>query len=504
MEQTQLVELIKVLSPKERAKLLQFDEISVNSLEKIGKNVKALLAVCLLHPWEDPTKILDKKTLFETVFPDRPFAESRLEKTMVEAHKLVRAFVASQHYFREKNAFQQTMDYAEFIRRRGLQARYQIALGKLRKMQEETPQQHFFYFHNQYELEYAVHNEESLLNQMKGELNIGNTLDALDMHHSLNSLALLNVYLLQKKAANLPFSAPMQERIEHTQVPERFLNNSPVIKINHIIFNLLKKQTYTNLDLQWLFDALIAHEKQIDVETLNGFYAYLRNICNLALSQDPDNEDIIKTLFELYQDNLERGFLHYEGKLIPSRYLGISEFAIKAKATYWALDFIEKYKHEIIGENETQDFYRLNMAHHLFAVGKFEACLDYIPATSPLLDYLMNSKRLEIKAYYELGSDLLDFKMDAFKMFLSRTSQKIFSEAIRKNNQDFLNMVFQLRGSIPGDQARAQRIIARVAKNKSISDRIWLLQKANDLLIPHHNFKNLPPPAHPTDSAEIK
>ncbi len=485
MEQTQLVELIKTLSTKEKAKLLQFDEIAVGSLEKIGKNVRALLTACLLHPWESSDEVMDKKELFAAVFPDRVYLESRLEKTMVEAHKIVRDFVASLHYFREENAFQQTLDYAESIRRRGLNARYQIALGKLRKMQEDTSQQHILYFHNQYQLEYAVHNEQSMNNQLKGELNIGNTLDALDMHHSLNSLALLNVYLLQQKVANLPFSEPMQERIEHTRVPERFLTNSPAIKINYIIFNLLKKQTYSNQDLQCLLDALIAHEIQIDTEALSGFYTYLRNICNLALSQDPDNEDIIKTLFELYQDNLDRGFLHYEGKLIPSRYLGISEFAIKANAPYWALNFIEKYKNEIAGENETHDIYRLNMAHHLFATSKFEECLDFIPATSPFLDYLINGKRLEIKAYYELGSDLLDFKMDAFKMFLSRTSQKIFSETIRKNNQDFLNFVFQLRGSIPGDKVRAKRIIDKITKNRTVSDRIWLLNKANNLFSPH-------------------
>jgi len=482
MEQTQLVELIKTLSPQEKSKLLQFDEISIISQGKVAKRVKELLSVCLLHPWENAGEVLDKKVLFATIFPNREYLESRLEKTMVEAHKIVKAFVTCLHYFREENAFQQAFDYAEFIRRRGLNARYQIALTRLRKMQEELPRHHFFYFHDQYQLEYAVHNEESLNNQLKGDLNINKTLDALDMHHSLNSLALLNVYLLQQKVANLPFSEPMLERIEHTRVPDRFLLASPAIKINYIIFNLLKKDTYVDQDLQCLFDVLIVHEKEIDTETLSGFYTYLRNICNLALSQNPENKDIVKILFELYQDNLERGYLHYEGKLIPSRYLGISEFAIKAKAPYWALDFIEKYKHEISGENETQDIYRLNMAHHLFAVGKVEECLDFIPSTSPFVDYLMNGKRLEIKAYYELNSDLLDFKMDAFKMFLSRTSQKIFSEAIRNNNQDFLNLVFQLRGSISGDKTRAMRIIKKITENKRVSDRIWLLKKAHELL----------------------
>ncbi len=43
------------------------------------------------------------------------------------------------------------------------------------------------------------------------------------------------------------------------------------------------------------------------------------------------------------------------------------------------------------------------------------------------MNYLFFGKRLELKALYELRSDLLDFKLDAFKMFLSRTSPKLLS-----------------------------------------------------------------------------
>lgn len=146
-------------------------------------------------------------------------------------------------------------------------------------------------------------------------------------------------------------------------------------------------------------------------------------------------------LHELYKDNLVRGYLHYEGKLHPSRYIAVSSHAIRVKDFDWALEFIEKYKNELIGENETRDIYRMNLANYLFAVGRFDECLDNIPSSSPFLDYMLKGKRLELKALYELRSDLLSYKLDAFKMFLSRTSQKLLSEQQRRIHGDFANFL---------------------------------------------------------------
>ena len=67
--------------------------------------------------------------------------------------------------------------------------------------------------------------------------------------------------------------------------------------------------------------------------------------------------------------------------------------SIKIKQFEWALEFIEQNTHIIYGENVTQDFFRFNMANYLFGVGRFDECLDYIPATSPFMDYFLFGKR---------------------------------------------------------------------------------------------------------------
>jgi hypothetical protein len=173
--------------------------------------------------------------------------------------------------------------------------------------------------------------------------------------------------------------------------------------------------------------------------------------------------------------------MHYEGKINRSKYWIVSHTSMKVADFAWAFEFIEKYKYEIRDENETQDIYRLNIANYMFRTGRFLECLDNIPPTSPFVDYLLHGKRLELKTLYELNSELLSYKLDAFKMFLSRTSQKLLSESQRQIHTDFANLVHQLVNSRPGDQKRSELLQKRIQEKKQSAEWRWLLEKAKAL-----------------------
>ena len=251
--------------------------------------------------------------------------------------------------------------------------------------------------------------------------------------------------------------------------------------VNFEIFKLLKKKYPEPSDVQFLFDLLLLHENDLDFKLLRDFYAYLRNFCVLTVWADYEQVEMEIVLHELHKDNLKRGIMHYEGKLNRSKYCIVSHTAMKVNDFSWAYEFIEKYKNEIRDENETKDLYRLNLANYLFRIGRFSDCLDNIPPTSPFVDYLLHGKRLELKALYELQSELLPYKLDAFKMFLSRTSQKLLSKGQRQIHLDFANLLHQLVYSLPGDPKRSQLLIKRVQEKKQSAEWRWLLEKAKAL-----------------------
>jgi hypothetical protein len=481
MKDSQLIELIQRLKQPEKAQILQFAAISLFNDGRMRAQVIPLLEVCLEDSWHSRTQNLDKKTVFALVFPDQKFVEGKLEKVMVEAHRVVKTFLLVQNYLREDNGFGQTFDFAQIARMRGLEDRHQKTLLRLQKIQEEFPWKNATYFYHQFLLEKSIHDQETLRNHVKGDLNIPKMFQALDIFFNINHLAMLNYYLLQRKVTNLPIHDLILSLTEVKPIPEVYLAKSPILRINFEIFKLLKKEYPEFSDISNLFNMLRQHEAHLDEDSLREFYTYLRNVCILVLSTNFGQTDVDLLLLELYKDNLQRGYLHYEGKLIASRYWAVSSNATRVKDFDWALEFIEAYKHDLIGENETQDIYRLNLANYLFAVGRFSECLDNIPDTSPYVDYLLLGKRLELKTLYELNSELLPYKLDAFKMFLSRTSQKLLSESQRKNNSDFANLLTQITNSPPGSPKRAELMVKRVQENKQAAEWRWLLEKAKAL-----------------------
>jgi hypothetical protein len=481
MEQSQLIELIQTLNQAEKDLICQFATLPFFNQGKMKAFVPGLLNICLSHPWHEPEIFPDKKTVFYSIFPDQEFVEGKLEKTMAEAHKVVKTVLLVQQYLVEDNNFQLGFDFAKIVHSKGLESRYQLLLGRLQKSQAEVLCKNEAYFDQQVKLENALHESECYHNQIKGDLNIPNLVQALEINYHLKRFAILNRYLIQQKMARIEVPPLLLKQIEESTIPLGYLEESPVLKANYSVFHLLQKATPEPEDIRSLFNFLKLHEKNLDHENLQEFYSYLRNLCILILSSDLEQTEIEHTLHELYKDNLDRGYLHYEGKLHSSRYWAVSSNALRVKNYKWALEFIEKYKHELIGENESQDIYRLNMANYLFHLSRFSECLDCIPATSPFVDYLLAGKRLELKAYYELKSDLFSFKLEAFKVFLSRTSPKFLSDVQKQIHQEFANLLLQLHLSLPGDEKRAEKVISRVQERKQAGEWRWLLEKAKAL-----------------------
>jgi len=440
-----------------------------------------LLKACLQHSWDDPEQRLEKKTLFATIFPGQDYVEGKLEKVMVEANKVVKIFLLTQRYLREENEFNQLIDFSEEVKARGLHSLHQQNFAKLQKIQDESAPNSLKYHQRQFVLEYAKYEAETVQNQAKGDLNIPQALQALEINYYLNRLILLNQFLLQQKIAHLEVPENVSRLLEGNEVPKEYLEQSISLKINQEVSNLLKKKSPEAADVQSLFDVLLAQENNLDPGSLADFYAFLRNLCVLSIAADYEKLEMAYLLHDLYQDNLRRGYLHSEGKISRSKYMGVANNALLIGKFDWALAFIEQYKHELQDENETQDIYRLNLANYYFKVGRFADCLDTIPDTSPYLLYFLQGKRLELKSLYELDSELLPYKLDAFKMFLSRTSQKLLSDSQRQIHSEFANLLHQIISSNPGDPKRSELLTKRIQERKQAAEWRWLLEKAKAL-----------------------
>ncbi|MDX1911540.1 MAG: hypothetical protein SFV22_08655, partial [Saprospiraceae bacterium] len=280
MHQSQLMELIQAMSPDEQSEMLDFTQLPFFNSGRMRKQVRPMLQLCLDYLKNNNPVAVEKEDWYRQIFDNQQFVEGKLEKVMVEAHKFIRSYLLVRHYFREENEFYQTYDFSEILRTRGLDARHQYTLSKLQRLQADTVQRDAAYFYQQFLLEKAIHDRESVHNQAKGDLNIPNLLSALDIHAQINRLSHLNFFLLQQKATNLQASDYIQSLIQQSvSYAEPILNESPSLRIHHKIHQLLSHSQPTPDEIQSLFELLKKYESQIIPAELREFYTYLRSLC---------------------------------------------------------------------------------------------------------------------------------------------------------------------------------------------------------------------------------
>ena len=232
-------------------------------------------------------------------------------------------------------------------------------------------------------------------------------------------------------------------------------------------------------DFYDILELLQMHEGALTFQTLAQYYSFLRGACSLLINNG--KLEFIPVLHEIHQNNLLKGYFFTNHKMAPSAYINLIMVAIRAKDVNWAIDFAEQYKKKVIGDEADQFFYRFGMAQCMFSDKKFDQALKFLPDTPSSSHFHHMVRRLEIKLYYELQSDLLSYKIDAFRKFIVRTAPKTISANLRELDLNFLNILTQITQSPAKDKNRSEKLIKRIESKKLLADRAWLIEKAREL-----------------------
>lgn len=441
-----------------------------------GKNAKDILRLYQLileaSP-EFPDEAVEKNKIYQRLFSGQAVVQGKLEKVMAELNGLLRTFSLTRMYFAEEKQDQQTLHWAIWLRERGLAERSQQVISKWKNQREQEDKESLEVFHSDLLIAEEEHEWKSTYNKLKGDLNIPQLLERLDLYYFNYRFEISNRYLVQQKAANLPDLDGKGASLEW------LLPKSALLQISKKIHDILTKENPSVEDFNHLLLVLKDNESKFSTQILSQHYTFLRNLCVILINTG--NEHFVPVLHEIHKDNLLKGYLSFHNQLPTSAYLNIARVAIMTGEMTWARAFIEEYKNRLVGGDEEGFCYKLNLTQFLFDQEKYEEALSQIPETASNFHYHHMARRLELKIYYEIQSDLLLYKLDAFRKFIERTAPKIISAGLKEMNLNFLNILLQLAQSPPKDKVRSARLIDRINSKKSIAEKAWLLDKARQL-----------------------
>ncbi|MBL7806442.1 MAG: hypothetical protein JNN28_01420 [Saprospiraceae bacterium] len=474
------MELIQVLNPEEVAGFQKYLDTRFPSTGTSRKHLKNLFNLIEAERPEFSDDKLNIKYLYICVYGNEKHVKGKLDKAMTELAQHIRNYIIFQENQKSFNIFAQWLQWSIWLRAKGLEERYQKAVEKMEYLLLQSPVQDISYFQKRLLLEQEKHEQLGLANQKRGDVNLPSVLKFLDINYQLLRLEYLNRLQLQQKVTILQLDESVNPQFIHPEIPQTNLDEIPALYAKFTINKLLKHKIPPQQEVEEFTDWLKLHESDLGIDSCYRFWAYLRGMYTIILNTG--KTEVLPKLHQIHRENLEKGYLFYQGKLSPSAYKNVTFIANAAKHHDWAMWFVETYKDQIIGENETMGFYKFNLASCYFEKKAFEKALDILPVTSSYSDYNISGKVLEIKLYYELNSELLPYKIDAFKMYVHRASKNLLSESKKELLLNFINILQQIYLSPKGGTTRAHQILSRIERKKAVAEKTWLREKVQDLL----------------------
>ncbi len=465
---------------------LTFNEISefgaylqngaANSKGRYRGQLVRLYELLRNHITAKETNVLDKDWVFEIIFPEQNVSMAQLERVMHELLQELRQYLLSNYYHSEANTLKRQIHYAAILASKGIENKALIPLSHTLRELEGLEVRAASHFTTAFEAAWQQYSISSQNTKWKDDLQISSVMRYLDLHYLCYKLQLLNHYLLLNAISKMDLESTTPLINTHIDINPEYLQEEPYLNILYKVYLLLTDPAPSKEGFRELKALLTRYESAIDTSSIKTLYSYLRNYCTLLIRAGSSEFYIV--LFELMQDNLEKGYFFYEGKLSLGGYLNIANMGLRVGAMDWVYAFAQQYRTQTQGiEEEKEITYQIIMASYFHRGKNLDKALEHLPQASQILIHNLFIKALEIMIYYDMGDELFQYKSDAFKMHISRSSKKVISDEVRDLYANFINFLSQISNTVKGDRERAQKIEQRINAKTHVAEREWLLKK---------------------------
>ena len=186
--------------------------------------------------------------------------------------------------------------------------------------------------------------------------------------------------------------------------------------------------------------------------------------------------------FNLYKKDLEAGDLYFNQKIHPQTLLNLVTLGLRSEEYHWVDELLDNHEELIWDEASAQQTLRFNRALLHFYQGSLEVALDYLDDHYDNLYYRLAARRLEVMIYYEQKSVLLEPKIEAFKVYIYRLSQRQIPAKPKALNNNFIDLLRQLiHPSTLHNSKRVDRLHQKIIESVHLAEREWLIGQVERL-----------------------
>ena len=493
MHNSDLVEVLAALRKDERQRLLPYLELTEAIRSDVARQEALRLTLFILDQLEtNETSNFSRETAYQRVFPDHPVIHNKLEKSMTDLLSLVRRFIATETASRPMTDLQQQVYLQQFYNERGLADKFRQArnqMGRIRvKHLEWSPQDYYFQFRSEAE-EYVFQADR---NRKKDDLNLWNTVQALDEYYLVERLWHTCVLLNQNQLAPLALP-PLRDWLPFDLHAPRlkWFFEKPLGQLFYQAIELLSDEGGNDEQKLRNFMALLTeNENKITAFYISSFEIFA---CNYGIRRVNKGIPVYSELvFHLQKRRVESGRIYVDHKIKASELHSIVVSGLRLGEYEWVEQFIQRHQNTILGAMTSEGYYQFNLAYFLYHKKDYEPALKTLhTSTYEDMIYKFSSKTLEIKILWaksrlpgvdHWASEYLENRVEAAIVFFFRgEGMQPDRKKLGKRFADAMKRIIHAVGH-GSDRKRLEKIRNDVRKADLIAERQWLLEILGELL----------------------
>lgn len=432
--------------------------------------------------WTHPN--LHREKVYAALFPQQKVIKGKLEKRMSILLKEVHHFIAVHFSDQKEDTIQHTITLVEFFRHRNAHKFELHYLEKVKKQYAKIELKDKQYYFKGYMIGKEEMQRYLIMDQRFEASYLNAALQPLDIYYLVVKLDYA-CFLLSldhfRKPIDIDHLILFLEQNKSLYEAQGLLK-IPLIAIYYQAFEMLKSISEEE-GLYWGLKKLIEeNEDSIPAIPLRVLKGLMRAFIIFRYNHGATH--FLDELFDLYKRHLELGYLNYENGILPSTFKNIVTVGLRTKAYDWVFYFLETYKNKIDVSANPEDVYHYNLAYYHFELKEYEKAEALLSDHYQDLFYKMAAKRLQLKIYYETKAEILDAKIDAFKVYIYRLPAKALLERKRASNNNFINFLRQLRNTKTRfNLKRINKLMTKIENSQFITEKDWLLAKLEALKI---------------------
>lgn len=479
MEQTRLIQYLKILSAKEMDLLAAFVESAYHN--RNNRCIQLLQVLQPHYPRFEGAGVAKEKVYARVFGKEHSYNDQVMRNLCSRLTDLIHRFLAIENLFRQ-SVLPDVYLLGE-LNQRSAYHLFEYELKPARQNLEKMPVKNEDYLRSRFGLEleafmYYNRRHPDDVPAMTKQKNLNAGIEALGEYYLYY---LLNHYLFYLNARNI-YQQPFEQETQWRHTIEALWQTLPNVSVPVKAYYLLVEMLATGTEKYYLQLKQLLRDfaPQLPDNDVRNCYINLENYCMKATRDGKEN--YLTELLDIYQTEMQLNTHLNPGESTVSVMWLVNAvlIALRTGNIAWAETTLQQC-HEILPQQVQTDVYHFCMANICFYKQQYNQAMQFLAVAHPNYYYsTIDIKCLLLRIFYEKGEfSLLYAQIDTFKHYLTNNEDSFPPQRIA-NTGNFVKFTARL-AKLKEYHLTDAEIANEIATCPQITFRDWLLAKAKEI-----------------------